>query len=75
MWIVERSKYPPAKPEALRLLAPQRGLFATVESNSKYNNKSTKSNTWDYSRKCQTWTVSPAEPGDYPTDLKRFQNN
>ena len=24
-----RSKYPPAEPEALRLLAPQRGLFAT----------------------------------------------
>ena len=24
------SKYPPAEPEALRLLAPQRGLFATV---------------------------------------------
>jgi hypothetical protein len=23
------SKYPPAEPEALRLLAPQRGLFAT----------------------------------------------
>jgi hypothetical protein len=26
----ERSKYPPAEPEALRLLAPQRGLFATA---------------------------------------------
>ena len=26
-----RSKYPPAKPEALRLLAPQRGLTATDE--------------------------------------------
>jgi hypothetical protein len=26
-----RSKYPPAKPEALRLLAPQRGLTATGE--------------------------------------------
>jgi hypothetical protein len=24
------SKYPPAEPEALRLLAPQRGLFATA---------------------------------------------
>src|ERR1035437_4163494 len=26
------SKYPPAEPEALRLLAPQRGLIATGES-------------------------------------------
>ena len=25
------SKYPPAEPEALRLLAPQRGLIATVK--------------------------------------------
>src|SRR5271157_695085 len=25
------SKYPPAEPEALRLLAPQRGLIATAE--------------------------------------------
>jgi ubiquinone/menaquinone biosynthesis C-methylase UbiE len=35
-----RSKYPPAEPEALRLLAPQRGLFATVESKSNRNSKS-----------------------------------
>src|SRR3984893_10809098 len=27
-----RSEYPPAKPEALRLLAPQRGLIAIVKS-------------------------------------------
>jgi hypothetical protein len=33
-------KYPPAEPEALRLLAPQRGLFATVESKSNRNSKS-----------------------------------
>ncbi len=32
-------KYPPAEPEALRLLAPQRGLFATVESKSNRNSK------------------------------------
>jgi hypothetical protein len=32
-------KYPPAEPEALRLLAPQRGLFATVESKSKNKSK------------------------------------
>ena len=33
-WIRARthdSKYPPAEPEALRLLAPQRGLIAIVE--------------------------------------------
>src|SRR5271157_2852035 len=29
--LVQRSKYPPAEPEALRLLAPQRGLIATAE--------------------------------------------
>ena len=34
------SKYPPAEPEALRLLAPQRGLFATVESKGNRNSKS-----------------------------------
>jgi hypothetical protein len=28
---VLKSKYPPAEPEALRLLAPQRGLIATGE--------------------------------------------
>jgi hypothetical protein len=33
-------KYRPAAPVALRLLAPQRGLFATVESKSKCNSKS-----------------------------------
>src|SRR4051812_12214373 len=27
--VLSRSKYPPAEPEALRLRAPQRGLFAT----------------------------------------------
>src|ERR1035437_8241111 len=32
-------KYPPAKPEALRLLAPQRGLIATGESKSKNKSK------------------------------------
>ena len=33
------SKYPPAEPEALRLLAPQRGLIATGESKSKNKSK------------------------------------
>jgi hypothetical protein len=29
--LLDMSKYPPAEPEALRLLAPQRGLIATGE--------------------------------------------
>src|SRR5713226_6888963 len=33
------SNYPPAEPEALRLLAPQRGLIATGESKSKNKSK------------------------------------
>ncbi len=33
-------KYPPAEPVALRLLAPQRGLTATVRSKSKNKSKS-----------------------------------
>jgi hypothetical protein len=36
------SKYPPAVPEALRLLAHQRGLIATGESKSKNNSKNAK---------------------------------
>ena len=43
------SKYPPAGPEALRLLAPRRGLFATVESKSKNNSKNAESKTREYS--------------------------
>jgi hypothetical protein len=38
--VFKRSKYPPAEPVALRLLAPQRGLTATVRSKSKYKSKS-----------------------------------
>lgn len=34
------SKYPPAEPVALRLLAPQRGLTATVRSKNKNKSKS-----------------------------------
>jgi len=34
------SKYPLAEPVALRLLAPQRGLFATVRSKSRNKSKS-----------------------------------
>src|ERR1035438_5408721 len=54
------SKYPPAEPEALRLLAPRRGLFATVESKSKNNSKNAESKTREYSWNCQTSTASPA---------------
>jgi hypothetical protein len=35
---IDQSKYPPAEPVALRLLAPQRSLFATVRSKSKSKN-------------------------------------
>jgi hypothetical protein len=34
------SKYPPAKPEALRLLVPQRDLIVTGKNNSKNKSKS-----------------------------------
>ena len=39
-WSSNDSKYPPAVPVALRLLAPQRGLTATVRSKSKNKSKS-----------------------------------
>jgi hypothetical protein len=40
VYLAFKSKYPPAEPVALRLLAPQRGLFATVRSKSKNKSKS-----------------------------------
>lgn len=64
------SKYPTAEPEALRLLAPQRGLFATVESKSKNNSKNAECKTRYYSRNCQTSTASPAEAGGLPIGLE-----
>ena len=66
---LDLSKYPPAEPEALRSLAPQRGLFATVESKSKNNSKNAEYKTGVYSRNCQTSTASPAEPGGLPIGL------
>jgi hypothetical protein len=42
------------------LLAPRRGLFATVESKSKNNSKNAESKTREYSWNCQTSTASPA---------------
>jgi hypothetical protein len=70
-------KYPPAEPVALRLLAPRRGLTATVRSKSKNKSKSpiillptrpsTRADLKADSRKCQTATATPAEPGDLLT--------
>jgi hypothetical protein len=53
------SKYPPAKPEALRLLAPQRGLFATVESKSKCNSKNHGMRTAQAMRKATRKDILP----------------
>jgi hypothetical protein len=71
------SKCPPAEPVALRLLAPQRGLFATVRSKSKNKSKSpiillparasTRADLKTNSRKCQTATATPPEAGDLLT--------
>jgi len=68
------SKYPPAKPEALRLLAPQRGLIATDRTKSKgckcelAVGREPHERTEAHSRKCQTLDASPAEPGELPND-------
>src|ERR1017187_8471177 len=59
-----------AEPEALRLLAPRRGLFAIVESKRKNNSKNAESKTREYSWNCQTSTASPAEPGGLPFRLE-----
>jgi hypothetical protein len=74
---LEHCKYPPAEPVALRLLAPRRGLTATVRSKSKNKSKSpiillptrpsTRADLKADSRKCQTATATPAEPGDLLT--------
>ena len=67
-------KYPSAEPVALRLLAPQRGLTATVRSKSKNKSKSpiillparpsTRADLKADSPKCQTATATPPEAGD-----------
>jgi hypothetical protein len=68
------SKYPPAEPEALRLLAPQRGLIATEESKARAIaanftvGREPYIRIEAYSRNCQTLDASPAEPGDLPSD-------
>ena len=69
---------PPAKPEALRLLAPQRGLFAIASCNA--SGSSSRPNVLPAgvrsfslarphghkpnARKCQTLAATPAKPGD-----------
>jgi hypothetical protein len=62
-------KYPPAEPVALRLLAPQRGLFATVRSKSKNKSKNLvllssllqhRQFERTYSRNSQSSTATPA---------------
>jgi hypothetical protein len=40
--LVLESKYPPAEPEGLRLLAPQRGLIATVEKQKQLQHHETR---------------------------------
>jgi hypothetical protein len=65
---------PPAKPEAFRLLAPQRGLIATEEAKT----PSLAQHVTDLiarqtpekanSRICQTSTASPAKPGGLSSD-------
>jgi hypothetical protein len=62
------------EPEALRLLAPQRGLIATEKVKSKDPVRQAVPvrclAVWGeaHSRNCQTLAASPAEPGDLPTD-------
>jgi len=69
------SKHPPAKPEALRLLAPQRGLIATDQNQNWHVarrdviNHTLNGPEKTHCRKCQTFTATPAEPGEFPTEL------
>src|SRR2546425_5475323 len=53
-------KYPPAKPEVLRLLAPQRGLTAIAKSKPK-----TEKTTNDRLPELSNFVSPPAEPGVY----------
>ena len=54
------NKYPPAKPEVLRLLAPQRGLTAIAKSKPK-----TKRTTNGRLPELSNFGSPPAEPGVY----------
>jgi hypothetical protein len=55
------NKYPPAEPEVLRLLAPQRGLTAIEKSKSK-----TEKTTNCIIPELSNFGSPPAEPGVYP---------
>ena len=54
------NKYPPAKPEVLRLLAPQRGLIAIAKSKPK-----TEKPTNGRLPELSNFGSPPAEPGVY----------
>ena len=56
----QRNKYPPAKPEVLRLLAPQRGLTAIAKSKPK-----TEKTTNGRLPELSNFESPPAEPGVY----------
>src|SRR5437870_12989907 len=58
--IYYRNKYPPAKPEVLRLLAPQRGLIAIAKSKPK-----TEKTTNGRLPELSNFESPPAEPGVY----------
>ncbi len=62
------------------MLAPQRGLIATVKSKSNYNSRNLTNNRLlqdekqmrvEYSRNSQSLTASPAEPGELPLRIRR----
>jgi len=58
--IARGNKYPPAKPEVLRLLAPQRGLTAIAKSKPK-----TEKTTNGRLPELSNFGSPPAEPGVY----------
>ena len=57
---LDQNKYPPAKPEVLRLLAPQRGLTAIAKSKPK-----TENTTNGRLLELSNFGSPPAEPGVY----------
>ena len=59
-YILGQNKYPPAKPEVLRLLAPQRGLTAIAKSKPK-----TEQTTNGRLPELSNFGSPPAEPGVY----------
>ena len=59
--IIQQNKYPPAKPEVLRWLAPQRGLIAIAKSKPK-----TEKTGHCRLPELSNFGSPPAEPGVYP---------